>query len=116
MEKSVKEKFRQRLESRASELLTLIEQESESVKPVELDQTRVGRVSRSDALQGQAMSVEVGRRRQVELQKVRAALARIDDDFGECIDCGNEIDERRLELDPSATLCISCANARENNC
>ena len=67
-----------------------------------------------DALQGQAMSKERGRRRGLELQKITAALQRIESgDYGYCLDCGELIAIKRLELDPAATLCIACASARE---
>ena len=81
---------------------------------VELDQTSVGRLSRMDALQGQAMSKETGRRRQLELQKIAGALRRVDSgDYGYCLSCEGPIARERLALDPGATLCIDCANKKE---
>jgi len=83
---------------------------------VELDQTRQGRLSRMDALQAQAMSLEAKRRRDLQLGQVRAALLRLDnDDFGRCLGCGDRIDPRRLEHNPSAPLCISCAERAETD-
>jgi DnaK suppressor protein len=81
-----------------------------SRQPVQLDQTSVGRLSRVDAIQFQSMALETDRRRQAELQQIKAALKRIDeDDFGECQFCGEYIKAKRLEIDPSATICIDCA-------
>ena len=81
---------------------------------VELDQTAVGRLSRMDALQGQAMSKETGRRRQLEMQKLAVALRRLDSgDYGYCLSCEEPIARERLALDPGATLCIECANKQE---
>ena len=41
--------------------------------------------------------------------EVLAALARIDDNsYGQCIDCGNEIPEGRLEARPEAARCVAC--------
>jgi len=83
----------------------------EGSRPVELDQTRVGRLSRMDALQGQAMAQETERRRNNELQRIDAALARVDTgDYGYCVICGEEISSKRLALDPSTPLCIDCAS------
>ncbi|WP_306154510.1 TraR/DksA family transcriptional regulator [Roseovarius sp. MMSF_3281] len=77
---------------------------------VELDQQAVGRLSRQDALQNQAMAKATHARRQVERQKLEAALARMDEgDFGYCEDCGDEIATGRLELDPGVTRCVDCA-------
>ena len=86
----------------------------DAARVVELDQTSVGRLSRMDALQGQAMSKEQGRRRELGLQKISAALRRIEaGDYGDCLACDEPIAIKRLTLDPAATLCISCASARE---
>jgi len=85
-----------------------------SSKVVELDQARVGRLSRMDALQDQAMSQEVKRRRQLELSKITIALNKINkDEYGYCVECDNEIASKRLQLDPSVSLCINCASNLE---
>lgn len=77
---------------------------------VELDQASVGRLSRMDALQTQQMALETARRRQLLLERVEGALRRIDSgDYGDCFKCGEPIDLRRLEADPSQTRCIRCA-------
>jgi DnaK suppressor protein len=40
---------------------------------------------------------------------VLAALARIDDNsYGQCVDCGHEIPEGRLEARPEAARCVGC--------
>ncbi len=81
---------------------------------VELDQTTQGRLSRMDALQGQAMAQEVARRREAEIRRIDAALQRIDDDeYGYCIACGEEVALKRLELDPATPNCIDCARSEE---
>lgn len=86
----------------------------EATKTVELDQSKVGRLSRMDAMQSQAIAVESQRRREIRIQRIDAALKRIDeDDFGYCTHCGLEIDPKRLEFDPSALLCIDCARSGE---
>jgi DnaK suppressor protein len=67
-----------------------------------------------DAMQGQAMSVEMKRRRQISLERITRALERIDEgDFGVCDECGEPIAVARLELDPAVVLCIGCATAAE---
>ncbi|MEN8761545.1 MAG: TraR/DksA C4-type zinc finger protein [Thiogranum sp.] len=103
--------FRRQLLQQQQELLGLQETADAASGTVELDQTSVGRLSRMDALQGQAMSRERDRRRQIELQKIAAALRRIEaGDYGDCVRCGEEIAIRRLELDPATPLCIDCAS------
>ena len=106
---------RMRLLAMQQELEAIAAAASESAGVVELDQQRVGRLSRMDALQSQAMSKELMRRRAVELSAVRAALQRIEDGhYGDCEACGDPINPRRLELDPTARLCVDCASAAEN--
>ena len=81
---------------------------------VVLDQSSVGRLSRMDALQGQAMAQASQRRRVDQLKRIAAALVRMDSgDFGYCLDCDEEIAPGRLASDPAVTLCVECAGKRE---
>ena len=98
-----------RLRARLDDLAEAADASGESRRPVELDQTRVGRLSRMDAMQNQAMALEVERRRKRERRRIEAALGRIDNgDFGFCASCGEAIEGMRLDLDPAAPLCLSC--------
>ena len=102
--------FRKLLLNRQRELQSVAETASDSAETVTLDQTRQGRLSRMDALQQQAMSQETNRRRQLELQRITSALQRMDNgDFGYCSDCGETIAYGRLEISPTVTKCITCA-------
>jgi DnaK suppressor protein len=102
--------FRNKLTSLRSELNDLEEDLKETSKPVVLDQSRVGRLSRMDAMQGQQMAMAAGRRRQTQLLKIEAALKRLDaDEYGYCAVCDEEIDVRRLDFDPTSMKCIGCA-------
>ena len=79
-------------------------------KTVELDQTSVGRLSRMDALQGQAMAKATAVRRAQRRQRIVATFGRMDDgEFGYCAACGEEIAPARLDLDPTVPTCIGCA-------
>jgi DnaK suppressor protein len=85
-----------------------------SAAVVELDQSKVGRLSRMDAMQAQAMAQASEKRRKAKLREIAAALKRIDEgDYGTCENCGEPINPRRLEADPTARLCIECASASE---
>lgn len=101
---------RQRLLDLKQELEDLSDLSEGSRATVELDQQSVGRLSRMDALQGQAMAQASERQRRTDLLKIEAALKRLDEgDYGYCLKCGEEIKEKRLEIDPAAALCVNCA-------
>ncbi len=104
------ERTRLKLEARLADISALAAANAENRATVELDQQSVGRLSRIDAMQQQSLAQETHRRRLGEAQRIRAALARIDkNEFGWCVNCGEEVGERRLALDPTTALCIDCA-------
>lgn len=104
------EKARAVLLALRDELQSWSESTAEDRETVTLDQTTVGRLSRVDSLQHQAMAQATERHRTAELIRIEAALRRIDEgEYGYCADCGEEISDKRLEADPSATHCINCA-------
>lgn len=81
-----------------------------SRETVVLDQTSVGRLSRMDALQGQAMAQAEEQRRQLTLKRISGALQRINQEvFGECIECGEWVGAKRLTSNPVVLKCIECA-------
>lgn len=110
---NIKDLKRQLLVERKA-ILDVLESGNKASAVVELDQTKVGRLSRMDALQAQAMSQATNQRRDIYLKQIDAALLRIEaGEYGDCLRCGEEIAESRLKLNPAVTLCIDCANAAE---
>ncbi len=108
------QEFRNALIENRKILTVAIERETESSKTVELDQSKVGRLSRMDALQGQAMTQETKSRHEEGLRRISSALSRIESgDYGYCLECDELISVARLEVDPSALLCIKCASLAE---
>lgn len=106
--------FEKQLLALRDELAAVSTISAESRKPVALDQTSVGRLSRMDAMQGQAMQLETERRRGVEQQRIEAALLRIEDgSFGYCTECDEDIALKRLEYDPTLPTCIDCQRSRD---
>ena len=102
--------IRQRLEQERTELLEMSAAAAEERRPVELDQQSVGRLSRMDAMQVQAMANAVEVRRKGRLKRIDAALKRLDEeDYGYCLDCGEEIPAKRLAVDLTVTHCVDCA-------
>jgi len=109
------QRFRALIEQRLADLVADDASRRDGARPVELDQTRVGRLSRQDALQSQALSVAALARHRAEIGRLNRALKKIDDgDFGCCEECGETIPEARLEIDPAADHCVACAGKPEN--
>ena len=102
--------FKQRLEKRLAELKALSASSQDVRSAVSLDQSRVGRLSRMDAIQMQEMERANEARRAVENQRIEQALKLIEDDlYGFCVICGETIARKRLELDPSFITCVACS-------
>jgi len=96
------------------ESLKLIE---ETTQPVELDQNKVGRLSRMDAIQGQAIAQANTKQQKQKLSLIVNALDKLEKngsaDYGRCLECDEWIAIGRLKIDPMTHYCINCAQALE---
>jgi DnaK suppressor protein len=70
-----------------------------------------------DEIQGNMLielSDRINSRLRDKLSKIESALQKIErNSYGLCDDCGEEISEKRLLLNPYFITCISCAEERE---
>ena len=102
---SLKEDISRELDSLSSQLSAL----EEGIKPVPPDDA-LGRLTRLDAIQGQAMNQNTYRQAKGRMIALQGALARIDDPgFGLCVECGEPIPMGRLKLMPETQHCVNCA-------
>ena len=102
--------LREELVAKRAALRSSSETSSDDRKPVTLDQQSVGRLSRMDAMQMQAMAQASEQLRRQEATRIEAAIQRIDDgEYGYCVTCGDEISQKRLKVDPTVPTCINCA-------
>ncbi|MDG2257958.1 MAG: TraR/DksA family transcriptional regulator [Paracoccaceae bacterium] len=105
-------RFSELISQKLVELREEILEAADGTKTVELDQQSIGRLSRMDAIQQQAMAIALEKRREAEIFKLTQALARIDEgEYGYCEDCGDDIPTKRLEINLSSTRCVSCMTA-----
>ncbi len=112
MDEGTKSRYRQRLEARLSALQAESGANAEAREIVTLDQQSVGRLSRMDAMQQQAMAKATHARREVETRQLKAALQRLSEgEYGYCEACGESIPETRLAIAPTATKCVTCARS-----
>jgi len=104
----------QQLISSRNELNRLLKLSESSSEIVELDQSKVGRLSRMDAMQQQQMASAGKRAQQIQLTQTNRALKKIETgEYGFCIDCDDVIAFSRLEIKPESERCINCQQAYE---
>ena len=102
-------KTRDRLNALKAETEELSKISASERQAVQLDQQSVGRLSRMDAMQQQAMAQAQQRNRAATLVRIDQAFKLINEgEYGYCLQCGEEIPEKRLEIDPTATHCVGC--------
>ena len=101
--------FRLAIQNELTNFTSQSNQSSAECKPVSLDQQSVGRLSRMDAFQIQEMAKALDTRCQQRCRELNAALNRIERrEYGICEGCGDDIPEKRLQINPAARLCIQC--------
>ena len=109
-DEDLRARYRARLSADLDALRTASDETGADRRPVELDQSSVGRLSRMDAMQQQAMAAAQDARRHRRMREIAAALDRIETgEFGYCAACGGFIGLARLDLDPALRRCIGCA-------
>jgi DnaK suppressor protein len=86
---------------------------NENAKPVDLD-APIGRLSRMDALQQQAMAKATKEKAKIRLAQVRVArTAHEDGEYGFCRRCEEPIGIGRLRSRPETPFCIACQGRSE---
>lgn len=85
-----------------------LEDLKELTKPIEPD-CAIGRVSRMDAINNKSINEAALRKSLDKLKRINISLEHIEDeDFGNCIECGETIPIQRLLIMPGS-LCVRCA-------
>lgn len=101
--------LRVHMENELADIARQLETARQGTATVVLDQTSVGRLSRLDAMQQQAMSASVVQRLMLRQRRLQAALARVgSESYGLCCECGEEIAHDRLWVDPAGPFCPDC--------
>lgn len=100
------DKRKEQLETRLAELegkLHEIEDALDEPAPKD-DEDRATEREDDEVMEG------VGKKAMKEMEAIRAALGRIEDDtYGYCVTCGDEISAERLDLLPFTPFCRRCA-------
>ena len=101
--------LREELDRQLVKLKRSMRATDEALRPVELDQTAVGRLSRIDSLQNQGLTKNLHQREQIKLALLLEALKRMEADaYGVCTGCGSHIPFGRLFVFPETPECAAC--------
>ncbi len=102
------------------ERLTEIEQAISGIKTELSESSQTQTNFLQDCLDHAREQTELGSRIEIydrylkERSRILAALHRMDKgSFGDCRECGDKISERRLMVQPSASLCLECQSQKE---
>lgn len=103
--------LRAELERALAKLTRSMKTTNRAARPVKLDQTSVGRLSRIDALQNQSFTQGLQERERVKAAQLTEALQRLEaGSYGTCEGCGEPIGFERLSLFPETRTCSRCAS------
>ncbi len=110
MNPTERQELRRGIDQQIAEVRAEIEALGESASPVAPDNA-IGRVSRMDAINNQAINESSLGRARERLEQLESALARVDQpDFGTGVMCLQPIAPARLTYLPDSTLCVQCAS------
>lgn len=102
--------LRGELESALAKLERSMKSSRRAARPVKLDQTSVGRLSRIDAIQNQSLTQGLQAREHARAALLAGALARLDEGtYGLCTGCEEAIQFERLSVFPETPTCSRCA-------
>jgi DnaK suppressor protein len=106
------EELRAELDRQLRKLQRSMRTTTRALKPVQLDQSAVGRLSRIDNLQTQGLTKGLQEREQAKLGQIAEALRRLEaGTYGCCVVCNEPIAFERLFIFPEAPNCSACAGS-----
>jgi DnaK suppressor protein len=104
------EQLRSDLERQLKKLQRSMRTTNRVMKPVQLDQSSIGRLSRIDNLQTQGLTAGLQAREQAKLGQIMEAFERLErGTYGTCVVCGEPVAFERLMVFPEAPNCAACA-------
>lgn len=111
MTPQIREYFHQRLLEMRENITNMHEKASNEAK-VESEKS-ADPADDASRVEEQAKQLAFANQELMRLNTIEAALKNFEDDFGYCVDCGDDIPVRRLDFDPSCTRCVSCQQDKD---
>ena len=113
MEKKKLDTFKKHLEQRQQELRKIVARTEQDGRDADVGTAQDIADRAANSYTKEFLFHQSNNERQL-LQMVEIALARIREGvFGECINCGNDINGKRLEAVPWTRYCINCQEKQE---
>jgi DnaK suppressor protein len=113
MDKKKVEKFREQLESRRDELKKIVARNEQDGRDADIANAQDIADRAANSYTKEFLFHQSNSERQM-LQLIEGALGRLHEGaFGECVNCGNEINPKRLEAVPWTRYCIACQEKLE---
>ena len=113
MDKRKLENFKKQLETRQQELRKIVARTEQDGRDADVGTAQDIADRAANSYTKEFLFHQSNTERQT-LNMVEAALGRIREGaFGECINCGNEINSKRLEAVPWTKFCIECQEKME---
>ncbi len=108
--------LKQILEERRREILSQVQERMRDVRAVgESGEGVLDSAESSEADIQDDIELALIQMKSETLHKIEEALTRLDErTYGNCFECGDEIQERRLRALPFAVRCKDCEEVREN--
>ena len=109
MNQEQRQAYKDKLEAVLLEIEDYLSKSEDAAEAVSPDKS-LGRLSRMEAMQDQQLVLEVRRRQKRRKAEVFNAISRLEQDqYGQCIFCGIQIAEERLDTFPEVQTCMKCA-------
>jgi DnaK suppressor protein len=114
MESSDLQYFRQMLQDKRGELITVVQRTENYGREADGDGEAMDIADKASSSYTKEFMFSKSNSDRQQLQMVAEALMRIDSGaYGECLNCGEEVERKRLEAVPWARLCITCQEIEE---
>ena len=114
MEKRRLETYKKRLLQERQDLLALVTRTEQEGRLVEEEGTKDLADKAANSYTKEFLFHQSSNERTV-LQMIEEALARVGNSrYGECLQCGEEMDDKRLSAVPWARYCIPCQTAEDS--
>lgn len=112
MEHLERKKFADLIISEIEKVENQIKSLKSITRPIAPDDS-IGRLSRMEAINEKSVNEANLRKAEIRLQQLQSAQKRVQtEEYGFCVECAEEIPQKRLQLLPESLFCIQCQGKR----